>query len=116
MSTEKDLLTALEVCVLVHCSYNTLNGWYRWKNLHPDNEYAQLLPDYIQRGIKQERYWKREDVEKLIKFRQSLPQGRSGIMGDVTQKWRRAKKERENKPDGEVKRKRGRPRKSDRKS
>ena len=112
MSTGNDLLTALEVCVLVHCSYNTLNGWYRWKNMNPDNEYAQLIPDYIQEDPRQTRYWRRDDVAKLIKFKQSIPQGRNGIMGDVTQKYRRAKKERD-KANVKVKRKRGRSRKSD---
>ena len=45
---EEKMLNALEVCLLVKCSYNALNYWYRFKRLNPDNEYAQLLPDYVQ--------------------------------------------------------------------
>ena len=93
---DKDLLTALEVCVLVHCSYNALNYWYRWKGLNPNNEYAKLLPDYIQIANRQTRYWKRDDVAKIIQFKNSVPQGRNGIMGDITQKYRRAQKEKLN--------------------
>ena len=108
---DTNLLTALEVCVLVKCSYNALNYWYRWKRENPDNEYAQLLPDYISMGDRQARYWRREDVEKIIRFRNSLPKGCSGVMGDITQKYRRKQKER--KKNEKIKRKRGRPRKTD---
>ena len=95
LDENKDLLTALEVCVLVHCSYNALNYWYRWKGLNPDNEYAKLLPDFIQTANRQTRYWKREDVAKIIQFRTSVPQGRNGVMGDITQKYRREQRKRE---------------------
>ena len=95
LDENKDLLTALEVCVLVHCSYNALNYWYGWKGLNPDNEYAKLLPDFIQTANRQTRYWKREDVAKIIQFRNSVPQGRNGIMGDITQKYRREQRKRE---------------------
>lgn len=111
---DKDLLTALEVCVLIPCSYNALNYWYRWRESNPDNEYAQLLPDYIQVTDRQTRYWKREDVAKLIQFKNTVPQGRKGIMGDITQKYRRAKKAREELKQNDknkTKRKPGRPRK-----
>ena len=92
---DKDLLTALEVCVLVRCSYNALNYWYRWRAQNPDNEYAKLLPDYLQPSERQTRYWHKSDIPKIIQFKTSVPQGRQGIMGDVTQKYRRAKKERD---------------------
>ena len=104
-TAEKDpgLLTALEVCLLAHCSYNALNYWYRWRAQNPDNEYAKLLPDYIQYSERQARYWKREDVAKIIQFRETVPQGRNGIMGDVTQKYRRAKRKKDRKKKGNKK-------------
>ncbi len=80
-------LNAQEVALLVGCSVYMLNVWYKWKKLHPEHELAKLLPDYTQAGGRQTRYWKMDDVYKIIEFRQKLPIGRNGILGDVTQKY-----------------------------
>ncbi len=101
---EEKMLNALEVCLLVKCSYNALNYWYRFKRLNPDNEYAQLLPDYAQEQERQERLWKQSDVEKILEFKNSVPQGRNGIMGAITQKYRASYKERKKKKNGKTKR------------
>jgi len=110
---EQNLLTALEVCVLVGCSYNTLNYWYKWAKKNPNNEYAKLLPKYLDTGIRQTRYWRKEDIPAIIHFKNSLPQGRNGLMGDITQKYRREKKRRD-KIERSKKRGPGRPRKDGR--
>jgi hypothetical protein len=89
----------------VGCSYNTLNYWYRWKRRNEDNEYAQLLPEFYSEGERQPRYWNKEDVAKLIQFKNSIPQGRGGLMGDVTQAYRR------NQQKGKIKNAKGRKRK-----
>lgn len=81
-------LTVQEVAVAIGSSVQTINGWYRWKNLHPEHELAKLLPDYHrQEGGRRTRFWNQSDVWKLIQFKKSIPQGRLGIMGDVTQKY-----------------------------
>ena len=82
-----EYLTAQQVVVMLGISENTLNFWYRFKRENPDNEVAQLLPDYTKDSEKGKRYWKRTDLDKLIKFQQSIPKGRNGIMGTITQKY-----------------------------
>lgn len=85
--SEQRLLNVQEVSLLVGTSIQTIGSWYRWKALHVDNELAQLIPDYTRIGNRRTRYWKRDDVWKLLEFKKSLPQGRNGVMGDVTQKY-----------------------------
>ena len=82
-----EYLTSTQVAVLVGVSEATLNFWYRFRRANPDNEYALLLPDFIQSTNRQKRLWNREDIPKLIKFKNAIPKGRNGIMGEVTQKY-----------------------------
>ena len=86
MSSEK-LLKVEEVALLIGCSVYTINLWYRFKRNNPDNEYAQMLPDYIQSGSLQTRYWKESDVYKLIDYQTKLPKGRNGVMGNTSRKY-----------------------------
>ena len=95
MANNQGLLRLEEVAILVGVSFKTINSWYAFKRMHPDNEYAKMLPDYIQAGPRQTRYWKRDDVWKLIEFKNSVVRGRGGNMGDITQ--RRIKSRKENK-------------------
>lgn len=83
------LLTANEVCYLVGISIYTLNNWYAFKRAEPDNEYAKLLPEFRTKstGSRVTRYWTQEDVAKLITFRSSIPWGKGGVMGKITQKY-----------------------------
>lgn len=81
------LLNVNEVALLVGSSIQTISSWYRWKALHSDHELAKLLPDYKRQGNRRTRFWTQEDVWKLIEFKQSIPQGRNGIMGEITQKY-----------------------------
>lgn len=85
------MLRIEEVALLVGSSTQTLNNWYRWKKLYPDHPLATLLPDYIQDGNRQIRFWKKSDIWSIIEFKNSIPHGRSGILGDITQ--RRPRKE-----------------------
>lgn len=93
--SDSKLLNVQEVAVLIKSSVPTISSWYRWRALHPDHELAKLLPDFERHGPHRARYWNYSDVWKLVEFRDSLPQGRNGIMGDVTQKYvqKKAKKE-----------------------
>ena len=83
----KDLLNVQEVAVLIKSSVPTISSWYRWKNLHPEHEMAKLLPEFERHGPHRARYWKYSDITRLLDFKNSITQGRNGIMGDVTQKY-----------------------------
>ena len=82
-----------QVAAIVGVSAKTINNWYWFKHLHPDNEYASKLPDYEQASDRSTRYWSMEDVYKLIEFRANLPHGRNGVLGDITQRYSRSKRE-----------------------
>lgn len=85
---EGNLLNVGEVSLLVGSSIQTITSWYKWKSLHPDHELTKFLPDYTRvEGHRRTRYWKKEDVWMLRKFKENITQGRNGIMGDVTQKY-----------------------------
>lgn len=82
------LLKIEEVAILIGSSVQTINMWYRFKRSEPENEYAKMLPDYIQKGgLRSTRYWTQKDIYKLIEFKQSIPLGRNGVLGTITQKY-----------------------------
>ena len=70
-----------ELAMRIDSSVQTINNWYKWKRENPNNELAQILPDYIQEGNRQTRYWKSDDVWKMIEFKQAIVHGRNGVMG-----------------------------------
>lgn len=83
----EQLLRIEEVALLVGSSVQTVNIWYRWKRSNPNHELAKLLPDYIQSGERQKRFWKKSDIWSIVEFKNSLPHGRNGILSDVTQRY-----------------------------
>ncbi|MBR6488424.1 MAG: hypothetical protein IKT20_05900 [Clostridiales bacterium] len=85
--SEEKCLSAVELAVTLGTSENTINSWYRWKRENPEHEYAKRLPDFFRVGAHRSRRWHLSDVPKLIEFKNSLPQGRNGIMGSVTQRY-----------------------------
>lgn len=70
-----------ELAMRIDSSTQTINNWYKWKRENPDNELASLLPDYIQEGNRQTRYWNTKDIWKFIEFKTAIIHGRNGIMG-----------------------------------
>lgn len=82
-----------EVAVTIGSSVKSINNWYMFKKQHPENEYAKLLPEFRQEGERTTRYWKDSDIWKLIQFKQSIPKGRNGVMGCITQKYCKEKSE-----------------------
>ena len=86
MVINKELLNANEVAVVVGISLQTLNNWYRWKKINPTHELAKLLPKYQQEKGKTARLWTINDINSLVEFKERIPHGRNGILGDVTQK------------------------------
>ena len=88
MTEQQDRLLRLEeVAILIGSSGKSINNWYMFKKQYPDNAYAKILPEFIQEGERQTRYWKESDIWRLIKFKSSIPQGRNGVMGSITQKY-----------------------------
>jgi hypothetical protein len=80
------LLRIEEVALLVGTSTQTINNWYRWKKTNPEHPLAKLLPDYNQDGDRQMRLWKNSDIWSIVEFKNTIPHGRNGILGDITQK------------------------------
>ena len=82
------LLKATEVAFLVGVAPKTLEVWYAFKRLHPDNEYAKLLPDYTQETSRGARLWKESDVEKIMAFQKAKPNGKGrnnkGLFCEIT--------------------------------
>ena len=79
------LLKIEEVAMMIGVSSQTINNWYRFKKLHPENELASILPDFYQEKPRQIRYWQKSDIWALVEFKNKLPHGRNGILGEVTQ-------------------------------
>ena len=91
-----DILTAQDVAVLVNTTVPTLNTWYKWKALNPENSIAKLLPEYTRQGNRRTRYWRPEDIDKILEFKSKILKGRAGFLGQVTQKYAKHKKEEPN--------------------
>lgn len=91
-----DFINATQVCALVDISIYTLNMWYKFKELNPENEYAKMLPEFIRPDNSNLRLWQRNDVYALIEFKTKIPHGRNGVLGDVTQKYVRGKRSKSN--------------------
>ena len=87
--SEKKLLTVEQVALRVGCSAKTINLWYQWKRTNPLSKYVELLPEYTRSTSKGQRLWDPDAVWSLIEFRRTIPHGRNGIMGSVSQKYMR---------------------------
>lgn len=83
----KKRLKIEEVAVLLGCSTKTIENWYAFKRKKPNNKYAMLLPEYQQEGARQTRYWLQEDIPSLKEFKRTLPKGRGGVLGCITQRY-----------------------------
>lgn len=76
-----------ELAMIVGVSTKTIRNWYKFKRECPENEYAKILPEPIIFGKGPALHWNREDVWKVIEFKQNIIMGRNGIMGEITQKY-----------------------------
>lgn len=85
-----------QVAAKIGVSSATIYSWYLWKKSNPDSELAELLPKYVQNGQKAIRYWNDDDIEKLKQFKNSIVHGRNGIMGDITQRYTKSRKDKTN--------------------
>lgn len=92
---DEKLIRIEEVALLVGTSTQTINNWYRWKKLNPEHPLAELLPDYIQKNPRQTRLWRNSDIYSIVEFKNKIPRGRNGILGDVTQVYLRKRNKEE---------------------
>lgn len=75
-----------ELAMRIDSSVQTINNWYKWKRENPNHELASILPDYVQEGNRQTRYWDIKDIWKFIEFKTAIVHGRNGIMGQSRRK------------------------------
>ena len=76
-----------ELAAKIGTSVPTISAWYRWKKQNPEHELAKLLPCFVRKGPHGTKYWYESDIPRLMEFKNSIPQGRNGVMGSVTQKY-----------------------------
>ncbi len=84
-----NLLTAIKISQYLDVSVPTINNWYRW---YRDPQYEKPegtppLPKYKQKGKRGTRYWYKKDLPKLLAFKDWIPKGRGGVMGDYNAKF-----------------------------
>lgn len=89
------LLTANQVCNEVGISIFTLNNWYRYKRENPNDDLARILPDYTKEFTTSPRQWRRADIKKLLKFKQTRNLGSKGQMAKTIQKYYKKEKQNE---------------------
>lgn len=87
----ENMIKIEELAMRIDSSVQTINNWYKWKRDNPDNELASILPDYIQYGNRQTRFWKVEDIWKFIEFKTAIVHGRNGVMGQSRPNRKRGK-------------------------
>ena len=83
---EDRLIKLEEVAFMVGVSTKTINTWYAFKKKYPDNEYSQMLPAFERIGTNSTRYWHLANIYKLKEFKDIIPKGRNGILGEITHK------------------------------
>lgn len=83
----RTFITVEEVAVMCDVSVQTINNWYKFKRENPNNEFAQLLPDYQTVGTRHQRFWDKSDISALRLFQSRMPTGCKGVMGSVTQRY-----------------------------
>ena len=89
----KKELKVEEVAVLVGISVHTLNIWYSYKKQNPNDVNAKKLPKFHIKKVngRLTRLWDYEDIPAIIAYKESIPKGRNGYMGSITNKKGREK-------------------------
>lgn len=82
-------ISATKITQFLDISYATLNSWYKWYNddnfVKPKN--TPYLPPYKQDHPRAPRYWTPDDLYDLKKFKEWVPKGRRGVMGEYNQRF-----------------------------
>ena len=88
------LLSATQVAAKLGITVKTLTTWYKWYNDNMLKHFIRneqpidcpILPPYTQTKLNSPRYWDESNMEQLIKFKNWVPKGRGGVMGNVNAK------------------------------
>ena len=77
--------SANKISQYLDISVQTLNSWYKWYNDEsivkpPDTPF---LPPYEQASTRGKRLWSEDYLYDLRKFKEWIPKGRGGVMGDI---------------------------------
>ncbi len=83
------MLTATKVSQYLDISVQTLTNWYKWQEHCRTLEQTNLpyLPAYKQAGERAPRYWDEKDLPILQEFKNKIPKGRGGVMGQYNAKF-----------------------------
>lgn len=86
---KKNKITIGKLALYIDSSVLTISNWYEW---YLDDKYKKPeglpeLPMYEQNRKGGTRYWNIEDIEKIKIFKEWLPKGRGGVMGDFNAKY-----------------------------
>lgn len=81
------LLTVQEVGCKIGVSIQSIGCWYKFKRENPESPYAAMLPEFVRMGGRNTRYWKESDLPALKHFHETIPMGRNGVLGSVTQRY-----------------------------
>lgn len=80
-------LTTSKVAIKLDVSVRTLLTWYKWYEQEGNTmEDVPVLPKYEQAYHRAPRFWEESDIEQLKVFKDWLPKGRNGVMGNVNAK------------------------------
>lgn len=83
------MLKATAVAQRLGISNKTLLNWYAWY-LDPNMkkpENVPALPKYEILDSQGTRGWREEDIPQLLKFKEWVPKGRGGMMGQYNAKY-----------------------------
>lgn len=77
-------ITVNKVAQFLDVSVVTINNWYKWYNNEAFTKPKETpyLPPYQQDHPRGVRYWTEDDLYDLKKFRDWIPRGRGGVMGE----------------------------------
>lgn len=96
-------LSASKVAQHLDISVTTLTNWYKWQNslTEPVSENAPRLPQYEQHSVRGPRFWTEEQLKELEVFKEWIPRGRNGVMGNINARYwgARGKRALKNKDD-----------------
>lgn len=81
----KKRYSASKIAAFLDVSVVTLNNWYKWYYGEFEKPAdTPVLPMYFRASDRGPRYWTEDDLYDLKKFKEWIPKGRRGVMGDVT--------------------------------
>ena len=98
LKDNENLFTSSRVANALDVSVKTLSSWYKWyqdDSIEKPKNFPQL-PEYLQEHKNAPRYWTKDGVKQLKKFKKWVPKGRNGVMGAINNQYLNKHKEKTN--------------------